>query len=163
MLKQTTADQIFARVKRHLPTPKRRLAAPIFRRAIRQYFVYSCRRFYVPWTWQARAKLVVGEKIVFTGGRRRRIKVHQRSPGSANGPGRPPNAALDFLVARLSWLWLRCHGKPSSMRHKGNQFDPTSYELFVSEVFAELGYFNWRRYIEKHSQQRARPKAATNF
>lgn len=141
-------DIIFDAAKQYLPTSKRKYAQTRFRRIIREYYVHAAKRQYDPETGMRADRRPIGERYRRTGGRIRREKVFLRQ---ARGRGRPKNDAVETLVARLAIFWVSQVNKRPTISFRRLAQTPTQWELFVAEVLKHLGYFNARKYLERHS------------
>lgn len=158
-----SADIIFSKISHHLPAYSRRHAAVQFRRALRQYVVFEGARMHKYGPNNGDRKILLAERIAVTGGRLRRIKKYQQPAWQSRGKGRRPNLPLEFLVARLAFIWAVALKKRTSISHKGNQNTPTSYEEFMRETLGLVGVYNVRKYLEKHSARKRRWQEATIY
>jgi len=112
---------------------------------------------------KASRRIVISAKIVFTGGRRRKIVTYLKPNYQSNGRGRPPNLPEEYLVSRLAFLWCKATKKRTTISYKKWRGAPTNYELFMKAILAKLGIFNYRKYLEIHSQKRRSYLSATIF
>ena len=156
------SDKIFDVIRNHLPTQSRREAMVSFRRAHRTYIVHKGGKSKT-YGVKASRSIIISAKIVFTGGRRRKIVKYLKPKHQRQGPGRPPNLPEEYLVSRLAFIWWKATKKRTSISYKRWGGAPTKYELFMKDVMAELGIFNYRKYLELHSQKRRSYLSATIF
>jgi hypothetical protein len=155
-----TADQIWKRVKHHLPATKRQRGQVVFRRAVREFLSYRCERVYLPHTKRLSKSVQVGERWVFTGGRWRRRKTLL----GAKGVGRPSGVAVDYLVARLGYLWASSHQTATTIHHRRYQEQsPTRWEEFLCDVLIKLGVHDCRRHAVAHSKGKPKRLVSTNL
>ncbi len=158
-----SADSIFSKISHHLPPNSRRHAKVQFRRALRQYAVFKGARMHKYGPNNGQKKILLAERIAFTGGRFRRIKKYQQPAWQSRGKGRRPNLPLEYLVARLAFIWAVALNKRTSISHKGNQAAPTPYEAFMKDCLGLVGVYNVRKYLEKYSAAKRKVGAATIY
>ena len=158
-----SADSIFSNISHHLPPNSRRHAKVQFRRALRQYVIFKGARVYRYGAIGGQKKVLLGERIALTGGRLRRIKKYQQLTWQSRGKGRRPNLPLEYLVARLAFIWASARKQRTSIRHKGYQTNPTPYELFMKDALNHIGVYNVRKYLEKYSAAKRKVGATTIY
>jgi len=151
-----SADSIFSKISHHFPANSRRRAAIQFRRALREYVVFKGARMHKYGPNNGQKKILLSERVAFAGGRLRRIKKYHQPAWQSRGKGRRPNLPLEFLVARLAFIWAVARNKRTSISHKGNQEIPTSYEMFMQDILGFIGVYNVRKYLESHSALKRR-------
>lgn len=145
-----TADQIWHRVKHHIPAPKRRQGQVVFRRLIREFFTYRGGRARHPITQRIQKDIQIGERWVFTGGRwRKRVRFL-----GSRSVGRPSGGATTYLVAMLGFYWALWTDTPTSIHHATYQCEPTKWEHFLFEVLGWVGVSDHRRHAVKHSKSK---------
>ena len=158
-----SADSIFSNISHHLPPNSRRHAKVQFRRALRQYVVFKGARMHKYGPNNGQKKILLTERIAFTGGRLRRIKKYQQPSWQSRGKGRRPNLPLEYLVARLAFIWAVALKKRTSISHKGGQDTPTAYEAFMKDCLGLVGVYNVRKYLERYSALRRRWRETTIY
>ena len=148
-------DQIFSKIKGHFPAAKQHYAAIRFRRIAREYLVYRAGRSFAP-GMKSSTKIVVNCKVVYTGGRSRRVYTYLKPSWKGSGRGRPPNLPAEMLVSRLAHLWASACGSRTTISFKSSYPSPTPYEDFMGDALIYLGVMNHRKYLEIHSRRRPR-------
>jgi hypothetical protein len=151
-----SADSNFSKISHHLPPYSWKRAKVQFRRALREYVVFKGARMRKYGPNNGQKKIFLAERIVFTGGRFRRIKKYQQPAWQSRGKGRRPNLPLEFLVARLAFIWAVTRSQRTSISHKGNQKTPTPYEVFMKDCLGLVGVYSVRKYLERHSALKRR-------
>ena len=142
-------DKIYESAKRYLPVSKRPYARSPFRRLLREYFVHRAGFYYAHDSRFSARRTIIGERYVYTGNRTRLVKRTGRIPKKV---GRSPNTALEVLVARLAIYWITQTKQAPTIHHRGHQKNElTQWEQFMTATLNGLGYFNVRKYLEKHS------------
>lgn len=144
-----TPDQIFDSVKHYLPAPSRMAARITYRRILREFYIHRSNRVYSPATGLRIDKQQIGARYRFTGNRFRHQKIYPLRPSKV---GRPTNDAVQGLVHRLAHIWIKATNSRTTISHRRFGQSLTKWELFVQGTLAGLGYFNYRRYVERHSK-----------
>lgn len=145
-------DAIFDEVKSYFPTPKRRAARVSFRRIIRQFYIHRSHRVYSAATGRRIDNQISGAYLKFTGNRWRLIWVHPRRGNPKPKIGRPDNEAVQAVVHQLGALWVIYRGERTTISHRRFKQEPTRWEMFVADTLGGLGYYNSRKYLERHSK-----------
>ena len=145
-------DAVFDKVKCYFPTPRRRTARVAFRRIIREFYIHRSHRVYSAATGKRIDNQISGRYLRYTGNRLRIIPVYPRRGDPKAKIGRPTNEAVKAIVHRLASLWVIHKGERTTISHRRFGQGPTKWESFVTDTLAELGYFNSRKYLERHSK-----------
>jgi len=157
------SDAIFKSIESHLPPASRKRAKECFIEAYEQYLFFMSGRMHDYDPHGGAKRNLQSERIVFTGGRYRRIRTYQQPKWQQRARGRRPNLPLEYFVSRLAFIWALANKRRTTLSHKGYQSFPTAYEEFMTAVLNAIEIKNVRKYLEIHSAARSKWRSATIY